>query len=311
MLLGARHLAAFCRYEGIDILDAHTSNAHSLALLVKKRLPSLKLVVHRRVDYLPKPNFLGRRKYLNPKIDRFVAISGAIAKILANFGIGKDKIRLVNSGVDASPYQNLDGAKLKASWRQRFNIAADTVVLGSAAALTEQKDFPTLLQALALLKEIQPNFHCFIAGDGFLRKGLEEMQQKLGLSQHVTFLGWVEPVAPFLCSLDVFVLSSEYEGLGTVIQEAVYAGCAIAATATGGIPEMIVHSKTGFLAPAKDPKDLALCLDKLILDPELRQSMAKEARIRVEKLFSLEQMVAGNLKVYAELVEADSTVRQA
>ncbi len=300
-LVSAWQLARFCKKEGIHLVDAHTSNAHSTALLMKFLYPRLKIIVHRRVDFLPEMSWIGRLKYLTPHIDRFVAISEAIASILIEIGIPRTRIQTVCSAVDPSPYLGLKKEVLQEGMRQRFNLGPDVTLIGSAAALTKQKDFTTLLQALAQVKRLGAKFHCFIAGQGEEAQSLHELQEKLGLTHDITFLGWVEPLQPFLTSLDIFILSSAYEGLGTVIQEACHAGCAVVATRAGGIPEMIEHEVSGLLSSVGDSQGLAENITLLLDNKELRQRYAENAQHHICKHFSVEKMVEDNVQLYREL----------
>jgi L-malate glycosyltransferase len=113
-------LVKYCRENKVDIIDAHSSGGMSLALAVKKRLPHIKLVVHRRVAIPIKNNWFTKRKYLNIHVDRFVCISNAIADVLANYGVPNRKIVTVRSAVDAPAQEVI--IPLKSEWRQLLPV---------------------------------------------------------------------------------------------------------------------------------------------------------------------------------------------
>lgn len=291
-------LARYCREHKIEILDAHTSNAHSLGLLIKKFYPTLKLVVHRRVDYAPGKDFINRRKYLTPAVDRYVAISHAIKGVMTNYGIPSERIDVVKSAVDLNKYSVFDREAEKTKLSETFFLNKDLCFIGNASAFTEQKGYDVLIRACHVLKQRKVPFHAFLAGDGHLMSTMEKLRADLGLEHDITFLGFIEDVPRFLSSLDVLAVSSRFEGLGTIILDGIGAGLAVAATEVGGIPEMIIHEKTGLLAPSGDHVTFANNLERLIKDTPLRTELHASAKAHIEQEFSIINMVHGNLEVY-------------
>jgi len=114
VLKAVREISRLCLAERIDIIDAQTSRAHALAVLVKRRVPSLRLVVHRRVDYIPTHTPFSRFKYLTRGVDRYVAISEAVKEILVNYGVASSRIAVVRSAVSANDTLTLDRATARA-----------------------------------------------------------------------------------------------------------------------------------------------------------------------------------------------------
>ncbi|MEN9834674.1 MAG: hypothetical protein RL011_867 [Pseudomonadota bacterium] len=303
-LLAARQLAAYCKSKKIDIIDAHTSNAHAMGLLLRHFCPSTRLVVHRRVDYAPHRGLLNRRKYLSLKVDRYVAISQAIAGVLADYGIPAARIEVVRSAIDPSIYEHLDQAEARRELTQSFGLDPGTTLIGNASALTDQKGYEVLLDAASILKRQGENFHVFIAGDGPLMGALERQRQSLDLAHHVTFLGFIKEVPSFLRALDILAVPSHFEGLGTILLDGLAAGLAVAATAVGGIPEVIVPEVTGLLSADGDADGLALNLTRLLHDRDLRQQLNKRGRAHIDAEFSIGAMIAGNLDVYQKVLRS-------
>ena len=303
-LLAAWKIAQYCSSNDIRIIDAQTSNAHSLALLVKTIMSKLKVVVHRRVDYIPKQNWITKKKYYSKSVDYYVAISRMIGIILSEYGIEKDKLGVVPSAVDPAVYLEIDREAARRALCIELNIDANSILLGNASAMTSQKGYDVLLRALHILSKSGKKFHCVIAGDGPLRGSLEAMRTEFGLESSLTFLGWIKKVPEFLSALDILVMPSNYEGLGTLILDATYAGCVIIASNAGGIPEMIEHRKGGLISPVGDHQLLAKHIVEAIESPELCRQYIQYAQSHIRAHFSLAAMVRGNERIY------DTVLRQ-
>lgn len=301
-------LIQYCRNHQIELIDAHSSAAMSLALSVKRRLPHIKLVVHRRVDIAIKKNFLTRRKYINNLVDHFVAISAAIENVLLNYGISSHKTSVVRSAVDEKPHlmQNKHAARAKLLGHLGRHTVDGSLeaplLIGVAAALTKEKGHDVLLRASRELKENKCHFHIFIAGDGAFESELKRLVTEFHLSEQVTFLGHIQNVTEYLAGLDVLVMPSSQEGLGTILLEGAFAGCVLVGSNVGGIPEIIQHDETGLLFQVGDSHELATNLRRLISEKSLREKLKANSLQHVKKEFSLENMVQKNYEVYSDLL---------
>ncbi len=298
----AWRLARYCKEHDIQILHAHSSHAHDLALLIKLWAPHIKLVVHRRVDYSPAANFISRHKYRSSLIDRYICVSHAIARVLENTGVHSSRIAVVHSAVSKGAITTNAAQNLRADLLANLGADAAAPLLVNVAALTEQKDHATLLRALARLKVAGTRFTCVIAGEGKLRKSLQAQCQQLQLNDQVHFLGQRNDAQALIAAADIFVLSSQDEGLGTVLLEAALVQKCIVATAVGGIPEIVIDGQGGLLAARGADQALAMLLQMVIDDPALRAQLAQQAYHHVEQNFSVNKMLAGNLKIYQDLV---------
>ena len=295
-------LVRLIRKNRIQILDAHTAKAHTLALNVAPFVPDLKIVVHRRVDNVPKSQALTRRKYLHPRVNVFTAISRFIGQVLIDYGVNSNKVKIARSAVSAKAYEGLERSTCQAYWRQKLNLPANHVLIGNASALSPQKGYETLLQAAAVLKTKTPDFSILIAGDGGSRASLEKMSLQLKLEDHVHFVGFLKDVPQFLKSLDILAVPSNNEGLGTILLDGLLAGCSVVASRVGGIPEIIQNHQTGLLIEPGDFNKLAEHLESLIQQPELRGRLAQQGSEWVRREFSLDSMIQGNLKIYQEIL---------
>ncbi len=300
-------LHRFCQRHGIFLIDAHSSKAHDLGLGLVFLDQRRKLVVHRRVDYPVGGGFLSAApttaiKYRTKKVARYVAISRAIAKVLEAGGIAPERIATVRSAVESGPHENINRDEARRSLRTLLGLSSNSLLFGNASALSEQKGYGYLMAASALLKDNQIDFHCVIAGDGPQRDQLEAQRIDLQLDNHVSFLGFIKEVPEFLAGLDIFVMTSIDEGLGTAALDACHAGCAMIVSDVGGLPEIVSHENSGLLVPIRDPAAIAAAMTRLARDSALRDRLARAGQIKVRQEFSVASMVEGNLAVYRDVI---------
>lgn len=287
-------LARAVRERRVDILHAHTSHAVTCACLARMLARRGRVVASRRVDFPPNRNVFSRWKYRQPC--RTIAISERIAEVLRAYGVDEGRLRTVHSGIDV---ERFDVSPLT---REELGVPGDAFLLGNVAALVDHKDQATLLDAMHVVVRDTPSAHLVIAGDGPLREALLKQTKALDLDWNVHFLGYRKDVPRILRTLDLFVMSSKEEGLGTSVLDAMACDVPVVATAGGGIPEMVRHHETGRLVPVQNPRELASCILQAIRNPNQSAMMAARAKTMLMEKFTKERMVDGNLRVYEELV---------
>ncbi len=288
----ARTLARAIVEHEIDIVHAHTSHAHTAACFARRLAGRGAVIVSRRVDFAPRANAWSRWKYTLP--DRIVAISDFIASVMREFGVDASRLRVVHSATD---FARFDVEPLP---RETIEIPEGVPLLGNVAALVGHKDHATLIDAMPHVLEALPSLHLVIAGEGELRPQIEARIARLGVQHAVHLLGYRKDIPRLLYALDAFVLSSKEEGLGTSVLDAMACGVPVAATAAGGIPEMVRHEETGLLSPPGDARALAANLVQLFQDRELAARLASRAREYIHERFAIDAMIEGNLRVYEE-----------
>lgn len=288
-------LARAVRRHRIDILHAHSSHALTYALLARRFAGHGKVVASRRVDFPPNDNLFSRWKYRRP--DRIIAISDCIGAVLRRYGVPNDRLRVVHSGIDPQRFANV--APLS---RAELGVPDTAALVGNVGALVGHKDHATLINAMPyVLKEV-PNAHLVIAGDGPLRPQLDDLIARLAINAHATLLGRRDDVPRLLHALDLFVMSSKEEGLGTSVLDAMACGVPVVATAAGGIPEMVKDGATGILSPVGDSARLAEGIVRVLQNTVSRDTLVENARRMVYDRFTVDRMVEGNLRVYEEVL---------
>jgi glycosyltransferase involved in cell wall biosynthesis len=165
--------------------------------------------------------------------------------------------------------------------------------------LAEQKDFATLISALALLPARSARLR--VLGEGPLRESLEAQIAAEGLGEAIELVGEVTDVRSQLARADIFALTSRWEGLPLSVLEAMAAGLPVVASAIDGVPEAVVDGETGYLTPPQEPQAVADALSRLIGDADLRLRLGQAGRSRAEAGFSLPGWRAAHLELYRTL----------
>jgi L-malate glycosyltransferase len=278
-----------------QIVQAHDPHALTACLLATAPRPRLPIVATRRVDFVPR-SFPSRLKY--QVCPRVIAVSRAAYDVMAGAGVYEERLRLVYEGVsDRAPRPG--GREALAA----LGVPPSAPVVGNIAALVDHKDHATLLDAAAVVLAVRADVYFVIVGDGERRAALETKARALGLSGRVIFAGFRDDVDALLPAFDVFCLSSQMEGLGTILLDAMAFGRPIVGTAAGGIPEAVADGATGRIVPVRDSRALAHALLEVLGDGARATAMGRSGRRRFEERFSAERMVAETLAVYEELVD--------
>lgn len=209
-----------------------------------------------------------------------------------------EKRKAVPVGGIKAVYNGIDLHKFK--FKSSDNSIFDTNHINfiSVGRFHDAKDYPNLIQAVYLVKQqTDKSVRFYIAGEGDLRLQLEELIKQLNLTKDIILLGARSDIPDLLNSADFFILSSKYEGLPTVMIEAMACQCFTIATDCGGSAEIL--GKTGILVEPQSSEKLAQSiLQALELSEEQIQENNQLARQRVEELFSVEKSVQIWLNIY-------------
>ena len=163
--------------------------------------------------------------------------------------------------------------------------------IGFAGRLERVKGVDVLLAAMPRVIERVPGVRLLVCGEGDEEQALVGQAESLGIAGRVRFTGWRYDVPAILKGLDALVLASRSEGMPMTILEAFSLSVPVAATAVGGVPEVVVDGETGCLAPPEDPDALADAIAGVVADPARRQAMGARAREVFERGYTIETMV--------------------
>ncbi len=193
-------------------------------------------------------------------------------------------IVLIPNGVDVRFFSEHSGPGARARRRKEFGFSAHDWVVITVSRLVAKNRVDDCIRAVAALPK---EFKLLIAGSGELEQELKRLTAKLGVSDRVVFAGNVENewIPEYLAAADVFARPSSSEGFGISFIEAMAAGVPVIATPVGGITDFLEDKKTGLFCGVNDPRDLALKIQTLMRDSELRRGIIDEARQRVKERY--------------------------
>lgn len=234
-------------------------------------------------------------------VDKEVCVSKEVEKFMRKKAkVSTSKLITIYNGINPSDFHLLNN-KEKNKKREELSISGFNLVIGTIARLTTQKGIQYLLEAFKIVLKDFPRCCLLIVGEGFQKKSLERLVEKLGIISSVKFLGFREDAKEIINIMDVFVVSSLWEGMPNVMLEACALSKSVVATRVAGSKEIIKDGQTGFLVPPRDCKSLARSIKLLLHDPKTREEFGNRGKEFVNNNFSLDRMVKATEKVYEEL----------
>lgn len=203
------------------------------------------------------------------------------------------------NGVRVQDYEKLPP---RHECRAQFHLAPGQRLIGTVGRMSPVKNQKLLIEAFARVRERAPDVNLAIIGEGELRAKLADYAADLGVSECVSLVKESKLIDYFYGALDVFVLSSDSEGMPLTLLEALASGVPVVATEVGGIPEVVESGATGYLVPKGSAEYLAKRILDLLQDPAKAQAIALAGRAMVRERFTAEKMVAGIENIYDEVL---------
>ena len=288
-----------------DIVHTHTSKAGVLGRIAAHRcgIPRIVHSTHGLIyDPLAKIPGVGRglgikaflwaERYVASYTDALVTLSEQETGDAIRLGLSSpDRVDAISNGIPLQSFAAIE--------RDPLNWKVPHVRLGIAGRLNTEKGHDLLLRCFKKLLERFPSISLKIAGDGPLKQELEALSKELGIEKQVVFCGYQKDMAQFLAGIDIFVLSSHYEGFGLVLVEAMAAGLPVVATDVGGVKEVIVDGQTGLAVPSGQEDELTLGVEYFLSHPHLAYEYGRAGRVRAMEKFSRQQMIRRYEKLYA------------
>ena len=296
----ASKLTSICQKEQISLMHFHDSFMHTCAVLAADifRNP-VPFVVSRRVDYPVKKNMLSRWKYNHPKLKKILCVSEAIHQMYLCDVKNTAKVTKVYSGIDLQKF----GTESSGILRKEFQIPNNTLIIGNIAAISPHKDYFTFVDTVEILCQENLNAKFLMIGG---KEDVEETQkveayiQQKQLHKHIIMTGFRKDIPAILPELDIFLFTSKTEGLGTSLLDAFACKVPVVSTNAGGVPELVIHEKTGLLSPIKDAQHLANQVLRLVNEPMLKETIIQGA-LQHLKSFTKENTLTQTLKIYQEI----------
>jgi len=284
-------LAKFFKKEKADIIHTHGWGTFLEGILAAK-LARIPILIHGEhgTDQLD----LARRRIAYRMgawgVDTILAVCENMRdRFICKYHIPAKKIQTIRNGVDTEYFKH--DKNLRQATRQNLGIRDDNVVIGTIGRLCYEKNYETLLRAIALIVNKHSSIQLIMVGDGPYRGSLTQLAVDLGIESRVHFLGTRYDRLELLNAMDVFALTSVSEGLPNTLLEAMSVGLPVVTTSVGGIPEVVTTQKDGLLVEPQNSQGFAKSLEQLLQASELRDQLGAAAHKRMESKFSLKNMV--------------------
>lgn len=220
--------------------------------------------------------------------------------VIARDHVATEKLVLIYNGVDGQPYES--AARMKGELRREMGVVDSQRVVTVIANLIPYKGHLDLLQAARLIRDRVPGaIFWLVGGDRGIQRDLENAARGLGIQEHVVFMGERSDIPNILAVSDLSVLPSHEEGFSNVILESMAAGLPVVATKVGGNSEAVVDGVTGWLVPPRNPALMTEKIVDLLEEPQKASSWGDKGRARVQRFFTVEQMVEKHLTLYKKV----------
>lgn len=293
-----------------QIVHSHIVHANLLTRLTRliARMPVLVCTAH-NVREGGRSLELGYR-YTDPLTDLTTNVSqAAVDRYVRIKAAPRDRIRFVPNGVDTVHCLAQPEERVRRRAEMKLNGQFIWLAVGR---FQEQKDYPNMIHAFArAVREAQlPEARLMIAGSGPLERQARDLAASLGVSDRVDFIGERSDVAQLMKMADAFVLSSAWEGMPLVLQEAAASGLPIVATRVGGNAEVAIEGCSALLVPAKNASALAEAMSRMMAMSEAeRRRMGEAGRRHVVEKYDMDRILDQWEGIYAELGQAKNVRR--
>jgi glycosyltransferase involved in cell wall biosynthesis len=291
-------IRTFFQQHKVDIV-----HAHNLAPLIYGGLAARSMFRRPKVVYTEHNQIYKATRRGKQKFQLYILLADVVGVCSVDLKeyfrrnmLFSSEAKVLYNGIDGKRFQEVDGSHLRKEW----GYDDDVFVVGTAVVLSEQKGIPYLLQAAKIVCEQAPEVRFVIAGDGPLRAELETMNRQMGLTEKVKFLGYRSDIPHFISAIQLYALSSLWEGLPLALIEACAIGKPMVATTVGGNPEIIEHGKNGYLVAPKDVDNLAKHILEVVRNPTFREEVRERNKKKFQKLFSLEAMLDTHTNLYLQ-----------
>lgn len=302
-------LARFIKKGNFSIVHTHSSKAGILGRMAAK-IAGAKVIVHTvhgwghhdMMNSLVKKFYIFLERLVEPFTDILITVSDCAAREGLKDGIGKpEKYLTIRSGIDLDEFKNasVDIKKKK----KELGIDPGCLVVGTIGRLSSQKSPQDFFLAAHEILKHRKDIRFLYIGDGPLRSEIEKLIKRLSIEEKVILTGIRKDIAQLLKVMDIFILTSLWEGLPRVFPQAMASGLPVISTNIGGASEAIKEGVTGFLVEPGDYKAIADRCLKLLTDGNMRKDMGIAGAKMVYPDFCDKEMVKRIQRLYEDLLE--------
>ena len=269
----AKSLKRIADENKADLVFIHNSQSHTIAVLSSLfyglKIP---LVLCRTLIKRVDTNFFRKWKYNYKGIKRILCITQPVVDELKYAVKDHSKLRIVGILTDINKFKKTEKNGML---HKEFNIPSDHKIIGNIAAFTGFKDHYTWIDTVEILAKTELKATFVLVGKGVLEDEIKAYVASKGLEDRVIFAGFRKDIPELLPEFDLFLFTSNNEPAGGVILEAYACKVPVVAANAGGIPELVIHNETGFLAEVGNAKDFAVKVEALINNKALQEKFIK------------------------------------
>ncbi|MFC2078686.1 glycosyltransferase [Candidatus Bipolaricaulota bacterium] len=288
-----------------DIIHTHHNLMGMLGMLLGK-LASIPVLVHSVGTMYSRLSILTKLFHMITFLlaDSVVCVSRSVKESFGLFSrtLLKKKLAVIRNGIDVSGVESYAsfGQEKRAEW----GFGPQEFVIGNVARLIPLKDQETLIRAVSQAYKRHSNIRLLIIGRGRLKKSLEKLARNSGLEKSAIFAGNVIQTEVYrtLYALDMFVMTSLWEGLSAAVLEAMGAELPVILTDIPSFRETIEDRVSGRLVPTKDVDALSSTIKEMMDNPREAREMGKAAKERVIRTFSIKETAEAYEALYRELL---------
>ena len=308
-----KSLNRLIKQHDLRIVHTHDDKTLLYGWILKKILPGLRIMYtchshacYSRKDFTRIQDYLDffirnqARIFLMKRYQKpILTVSENTKSRLVKDGLRGQDIEVLANGIDFNFWKKEKGRPVL---KEELQIPPDGYLVGTVARIDYDKDLSTFFQVTQAVVQIFQNVKFVIVGDGHGNElqRVQVLAEEMGVGDHVFFTGHRNDILDIYASMDIFLMTSLTEGMPNTVLEAMSMEIPIVSTSVGGVPDLVDHGKTGFLADVGDHKSLSTYVLKLLKDNMLRQEFACAGRERIKKHFSFDQRVK-KLEKYYEL----------
>ena len=305
--LALLEISSFIRKNNITVVHTHSSKAGTLGRCAAK-LAGVKIVVHTVHgwsfnDYQPyfwRKFIIWLERKLAGFTNKIIVVSNHdLWRGLKNH-IGEiDKYCLIYYGIDYDKFSVKDNTV-----KNELGFTSSDIVVGNISCFKPQKSPQDFVKLAYSVARVLPGIKFLLVGDGILRGDIEKLILRFNLQDQLILTGWRKDIPRLFSAIDIFALTSLWEGMPITVLEAMAAAKPVVVTHTGGVAEIVSNGSNGFLAPVGNIKNMAEKLILLLKDEPLRRAMAENTKILLGEGFRTENLVKETQDLYRGLIYA-------
>ena len=306
LMTAARRLGRDLAASPADVILAHGGSAMQVAAMGtwRARTP----VVHQLIMGMPIDDrgALWRRwsAWVLSRAAATVSLTDALTTEVRALGY-RGPVELIANARSTVRFADLDREGVGTALRRELGVGRSTVLLGFVGHLVAQKRPEVAVEVLAAVRAMGVDAHLAVTGEGQRAELVRQRIRYHDLDDHVTLLGHREEVETVLGALDVFLLTSEGEGMPGVVIEAQMAGTPVVSFPVGGVAEVVDHGRTGLVMADDDVDVMARAVAELAADSERLTAMGGAARCHSDR-FSMERAAERYHRVLVEVSRSRS-----